>query len=161
MTTTENALDCTTFAIEQVADIIANCAAFQEAVSRYSADDARGRIFKSYFKLPEKDVTAPYAVIFESAGTSWERRADSTQLPRGELFLELCLLIQNDDDPEGEERRFNNWHGQIAEAISSYTGAGYRMLTTQTDPPARTHPKDQGATTPRWNVGYSIAWSPF
>jgi hypothetical protein len=159
MTTTETAVDCTTLAIAQVADILAGHAVFQEAVGLYSADEARERIFKSFYRPQEQTIEKALAVVFESAGTRWEVRADSTVLPKGELFLHLILMMENADDAEGEERRFNNFHGQLAQAISTYNGPGYRMLTTMTDPPARTHPKDEGAQKPRWDVGYTIAWS--
>ncbi len=161
MTTTENALDCTTFAIEQVADIIAGHAVFQAECRIAGESEARTRIYKSYYRVRDQEPDPPFAIIFESAGTRWDRLADSTQIPKGELFLHLGLKMNSDDDPEGEERRFNNFHGQLAQAMSQYYGAGYRLLTTITDPPSRTHPKDQGATLPIWEVGYTVEWSAF
>ncbi len=163
MTTTETAVDCTTLAIEQVAEIIAGLAVFQSEcnTAHPSESAARERIYKSYYRVKEQDVDPPFAIIFESAGTRWDRLADGTQTPKGEVFLHLGMRMQSDDDPEGEERRFNNFHGQISQAISQYNGAGYRLLTTITDPPSRTHPKDQGSTTPIWEVGYTVEWSAF
>ena len=161
MTITELALEPTTLAIEQVASIVSGLAVFQEAVAKYSSDQARESIYKSYFRPPDLRIPGPIAVIFELPGSTWDRRSDTTVLPKGEIFLHLWLPMNLPDDPEGEERRFNNFHGQIAKAIADYIGPGFRLIPTITDPPAHTHPKDQGATQPFWNVGYTIAWSAF
>jgi hypothetical protein len=161
MSTTENAADCTTHAIEQLARIIATCGVFQESIPAVDEETAREHVHKSYYRIAEGEAETPYANIFESAGTRWVRQSDGTQLPMGELFLHLCIGMESDDDPEGEERRVNNWHGQIAAEISSYNGAGYKMLTVMTDPPSRTHPADQGSTQNVWEVGYTVSWSCF
>lgn len=156
--TTEIAVEPTTHAIDQLAEIVAGHAAFQEAVKKYHKDEARAHVYPSYYRVAEQRVDAPFAVIFESAGVRWDRRSDTTVLPFGELFLHLGLLMDS-DDAVLEERRFNNWHGSIAQAISSYNGPGYRMLTTVSDPPARTAPQNQ-AVPPLWEVGYNVSWGP-
>ena len=156
------AIDCTTHAIEQVADIIAGVTAFRDAVDADSEAEARERIYKSFYRPPDQEVDLAFAVIFEQAGTRWDRLADGTQLPRGTLFLHLGLPMENSEDNEGEERRFNNWHGQIAQAISEYYGEGYRLLTTISDPPRRTSPADEGSqAVEMWEVGYNVEWSCF
>jgi hypothetical protein len=159
--TTETAVDCTTLAIEQVAGIIAGHAVFQSAVNATSEDEARTRIFKSFYRPPEQEVDQAFAVVFEQPGTRWDRLSDGTQIPKGTVFLHLGYPMELSEDNEGEERRFNNWHGQLAQAVSEYYGPGYRLLTTITDPPSRTHPKDEGSTVAIWEVGYSVEWSCF
>jgi hypothetical protein len=159
-TTTEAALEPVTIAIEQVARLVSESAAWQESIAKYDPDEAREFVIKSYFQPPEGQVTHPWAIIFELPGFSWERRGDGTVMPRGEVFLHL-LCPQIEADTELEERRFNNWHGQIARLLSQYDGAGYRLMATMTDPPQHTAPENAGAQSPYWDVGYTIAFSPF
>src|SRR5688572_14380359 len=107
MTTTEQAADPLTIAIEQLADIVSGTAAFQESVAKYDKDGAREHIHKSFNRPPDGEITGPLAVIFELPGMRWDRRADGVALPFGELFLDLWTPMESEDG-EHEERRFNN-----------------------------------------------------
>lgn len=158
--TTEPALDPVTIAIEQVASIVSACAAWQESVQRYSPDEAREFVVKSFYRVPEGQVTHPFAIVFELPGMAWSKRSDTTVLPSGQVFLHLGMP-QESEDTELEERRFNNWHGQIIQDVIRPSEAGYVLTSTMTDPPRHTSPKDAGAQQPYWDVGYTINWDPF
>lgn len=157
--TTELAVDPVTIAIEQVAEIIAGNAAWQESIARYSELEAREFIRKGFLEVPDQQVEHPWAIIFDLPGYSWERRADGVSMPKGSLFLHL-VNPQETPDSELEERRFNNWHGVIVRDIAA-AEVGYRFKPTLTDPATRTSPKDSGAQLPFWDVGYTLEWSPF
>jgi hypothetical protein len=158
-TTTEAPAEPTTLAIQQVADIVAGTAEWMGSVGQYDPDAAREFIRKQFARPPEGRVDHPWAIIFELPGARWNRLGDGVTMPRGELFLHL-LRPQDSPDPELEERRFNNWHGRIAKALSRYTGAGYRLATVLTDPPMHTAAESE-AVQGFWQCGYTIEWSPF
>jgi hypothetical protein len=157
---TEIPVDPVTIAIEQVAGIVSGNGAWQESVARYSKEESREFIVKSFLRVPDQQVDHPWAIIFELPGYTWPRLADGLVMPRGSLFLHLVNPMDA-PDPELEERRFNNWHGQIVQGIARHRGAGYLFIATQTDPPTRTAPKDEASQRPFWEVGYSLEWSPF
>jgi hypothetical protein len=159
MTTTENAVEPVTLAIEQLADVVSGCAAFQESVRKYGKHEAREHIHKGFFRPADQRIELPFAIIFDLPGANWEKLADDTFLPSGQLFLHLGLIMEGEDG-ESEERRFNNWHGAIAIAIkdSNRRGAGgYVLRPSQTDPASHTSPAT-GEPNPRWEVGYTVDW---
>ena len=152
-----------TLAIQQLAGVVADCGAFQTFAAAYSVEDALKFIHYPYYKVESQQIDKPFAVIYPKSYTP-RRISDGVVMPSGELFLQLGLTMENDDEAEGEEIRFDNWQGDIVKHINDFNGAGYRMLAIQSAPPTRSHPEHVAALSaqlPFWFVEYTVNWDPF
>ena len=165
MTTTTAPTNEQSIAIQQLADMVAAAAAFQDQCQVYSNEEAAAFVHYPHYAVESQQIDRPFAVIYPKSYTP-RRLADGIVMPSGELFLQLGLTMADDNEAEGEERRFDNWQGDIIKHVhdTDANAAGFRMLCTQSTPPTRSHPAHVaalGAQFPFWFVEYTVNWDPF
>lgn len=154
------------YAMAQVAQRVASCAAFQQAAGVTSEDEAAEFVHREVYYVPDQQVRKPFAVLWCPAGggVQMRRLSDQTTLPSGTLILQLGMSIENIDDMESSGNDFANMHGQVADWLSQTPNAGYVLTLTQTIGPAFTSEQERdalGAIVPFWSVEYQVAWDPF
>lgn len=137
-----------------------------------AGDGSKKCIHYPWYRVENQQVSKPFAVIYEAAGGfNYRRLADGVLIPNGKLLLQLGINVSNDDDPEGEEIRFNNWQGNVIKHVRdrSMIPGELRCTIEQSSPPSRSHPAhvsaltgvdDEEAQIPFWFVEYTVNWDP-
>lgn len=153
-------------AIQELADVIKGCAAFQEACAMEGDPDMTLHEHVHYPLLREGVPNFwPFAVLtsIESART---RFADATSLPRGAVQLILGRKIVDPSDFEGSEIDYLNFEGAVlAEIIEKNNSGGDHFMweVSQVEPPSRSDPRtdaEGNITSPCYYESvYSCEWS--
>lgn len=154
------------YAMEQLIETIASCAAFQEACGVTNEEDAKQFIYPNTYFVPGLEVRKPFAVPWtpQGGGLTTRKLADGRTVYSGTIDLQLGMPIYEPDNMEQADRDFANLHGQIIDWICREPDAGYILKANQIEGPAFTTPaelKALGGKVPFWSVGYQIEWDPF
>jgi hypothetical protein len=167
---TLNATTPQAFAVEQIAQMVAECEEFQDEAGVTSADDALEFISYPEYIIPQAfsdpQITKPFAVVYHKSFSRSEV-GDGTTMPRGEVFLQLGRPILNYDDAKREETLFSNFAGAITDRVLelSRDGTGRLHITGIADvvAPRRSAPEHEsmlGAQKPYYFAEYVISWDP-
>lgn len=148
--------------MSDVAAIIANCGAFQEAAG---VTDAEGAAEFVHYPLQEYGVPNkfPFAVMTPQ-GHSEERLAGNCHLPSGTIRLFLGrVIVDSKADHKEAEIEFANFAGAVIESILDASGEGghFVWLPEQIAPPSRTEAQhDCSPELPAfYEVAYDLQWS--
>jgi hypothetical protein len=151
-------------AIQELADLVKNCAAFQEECGK-EGDPDQTLHEHVHYPLTRTGIPEfwPYAVLTHESSQR-QRFADGTSLPMGTIHLILSKRITNPDDFKGEEIAYTNFEGAVLAAIEEASGTGghYVWELQQIEPPSRTDPRheaEQSACPPYYESVYACTWS--
>lgn len=151
-------------AIQELADLVKGCAAFQEACQKEGEPETTLDQHVHY-PLTREGVPEFYPFAVLTHGESSRRRfADGTSLPRGTVNLFIGRLMANPDDWKGEEIAYTNFEGAIISEIEQASGTGGHFVweLQQIEPPSRTDPRQEagGRACPGYYESvYACEWS--
>lgn len=161
-----NATTPQAFAMESLAQMVAECEEFQDEAGVTNADDALKFIEYPEYIVPQQQINKPFAVIYHKSFQKNEL-GDGTTMPSGELFLQIGKTVENFADTKGEETLFANFAGAITDRVLelSRDGTGRLHITDISDvvAPRRSSPEYEsmlGAQKPYYFAEYVVAWNP-
>lgn len=161
-----NATTPQAFAIESLAQMVAECEEFQDEAGVTNADDALKFIEYPEYIVPQQQVNKPFAVLYEKSFQRTEI-GDGTSLPNGEVFLQIGKTVENFADTKGEETLFANFAGAIVSRIYELsrdgTGRTHVVDISSVVSPRRSSPEYEsmlGAQRPYYFAEYVVAWNP-
>jgi hypothetical protein len=161
-----NATTAQAFAIEQLAQMVAECQEFQDEAGVTNADDALAFVAYPEYFCPNQQIDRPFAVIYHKSFQRNEQ-SDGTTMPSGEIFLQIGKSVENFADAKGEETQFANFAGAITDRLMelSRDGTGRPHLTDIADvvAPRRSSPEYEsalGAQKPYYFAEYVVTWNP-